>query len=318
MSKETSNEAILIKNLVKIYGKGTGKGGGDNSYLALDSMDISIPKGSIFGLLGPNGAGKSTLINILAGTVIKTGGEVKIMGTDIDEFPKKARSLIGIVPQEVLFDTFFPVYQALEFTAGYYGIKPHLRKTEEILRALSLWDKKDTLPQKMSGGMKRRFLIAKAMVHSPKVLVLDEPTAGVDIELRNQLWAYVKQLNKQGVTIIITTHYLAEAQELCDEIAFINHGKIIKQDSKKNLLTELGVRYIDVEFTQSVKLKNLKFNREMLVDEISDNILRFQLDSGASSYSNVLKDIASVDIEIKDLRTSQPDLEKIFHQIIKN
>lgn len=306
-------EAILIKNLVKHYGKE----GTDEAHLALDNLDFSVPVGSIFGLLGPNGAGKSTLINILAGTVIKSSGEVKIMGINIDDLPKKARSLIGIVPQEITFDSFFPLEQTLEFAAGYYGIKPHLRKTEEILKALSLWDKRHVLPRKLSGGMKRRFLIAKAMVHSPKVLILDEPTAGVDIELRTQLWDYVKDLNKQGVTIIITTHYLAEAQELCDEIAFINHGKIIKQDSKKNLLSELGTRHIDVEFDRAVKLKNLKFSKKIPVKELSDNILRFELNAAEVNYSTLLKEIAATGLEIKDLRGSQPDLEKIFHQIIK-
>ena len=230
-----SKEAILIKKLVKEYNKE----GGSGSKIALSDLNLAIPRGAIFGLLGPNGAGKSTLINILSGTVMKTSGEVVILDTDIDQFPKRARSLIGIVPQEIIFDTFFPIQQALEFTAGYFGIKSELRKTKQILKALSLWDKRKNFPQQLSGGMKRRFLIAKAMVHSPPILVLDEPTAGVDIELRIQLWDYVKELNKQGITVIITTHYLAEAQELCDEIAFINKGKIIKQDSKQNLLKDL-------------------------------------------------------------------------------
>ena len=307
-------EAILIKNLVKCYGEEGIKG----SYLALDNLDFAVPRGSIFGLLGPNGAGKSTLINILAGTVVKTSGEVKILGINIDDFPKKARSLIGIVPQEITFDSFFPIYQALEFTAGYFGIKPALRKTEEILKALSLWDKRNILPGKLSGGMKRRFLIAKAMVHSPKVLILDEPTAGVDIELRTQLWNYVKELNKQGITIIITTHYLAEAQELCDEIAFINKGKIIKQDSKQNLLQELGTRHIDVEFNEPVNLQNLRLSKKIVVEALSDSVLRFQLNTKENNYSTLLKEIYSIDKEIKDLRGTQPDLEKIFHQIIKN
>ena len=308
-----SKEAILIKNLVKYYGKE----GEDGAHLALDNLDFLVPRGSIFGLLGPNGAGKSTLINILAGTVVKSAGEVSIMGVNIDEFPKKARSLIGIVPQEVTLDTFFPLEQALELTAGYFGIKASLRKTEEILKALSLWDKKHVLPRKLSGGMKRRFLITKAMVHSPKVLILDEPTAGVDIDLRTQLWEYVKELNKQGVTIIITTHYLAEAQELCDEIAFINYGKIIKQDSKKNLLTELGTRHIDVEFYNPIKLNELKISPKIQLKALSDNVLRFEFNVGENNYSTLLKDISAIDQEIKDLHASQPDLEKIFRQIIK-
>ena len=238
------------------------------------------------------------------------------MGSSIDEYPKKARSSIGIVPQEVFFDTFFPIYQALEFFAGYYGIKPNQRKTEEILRALSLWDKKDTFPQRLSGGMKRRFLIAKAMVHSPSVLILDEPTAGVDLELRLQLWEYVKTLNKQGMTIIITTHYLAEAQELCDEIAFINKGKIIKQDKKNKLLQDLGTRHIDVEFSGPVDSRELEFAKGA-VERLSANILRFQVTATGDNYSKILKNINKIRGEIKDLRVSQPDLEVIFHQIMQ-
>ncbi len=305
-------EAISIKNLIKRYGKKNG-----NGHLALDGLNLSVPQGSIFGLLGPNGAGKSTLINILAGTVIKTSGEVKVAGINIDEAPKKARSLIGIVPQEVVFDSFFPIEQALEFTAGYFGVRPHLRKTKELLKALSLWDKRNAMPRSLSGGMKRRFLIAKAMVHSPPVLILDEPTAGVDIELRTQLWDYVKKLNRQGVTIIITTHYLAEAQELCDEIAFINKGKIIKQDSKQNLLEELGARHIDVEFEDIISLADLSISSSVSVETISENQLRFSLKSKKESTTKLLKEIYNVGKEIKDIRICQPDLEDIFYKIMK-
>jgi ABC-2 type transport system ATP-binding protein len=307
-----TENAILIQNLVKQYGQGVGGA----SSLALDNLNLAIPRGAIFGLLGPNGAGKSTLINILAGTVVKTSGEVRIMGTSIDEYPKKARSSIGIVPQEVFFDTFFPIYQALEFYAGYYGLKPNQRKTEEILRALSLWDKKDTFPQRLSGGMKRRFLIAKAMVHSPSVLILDEPTAGVDLELRLNLWEYVKTLNKQGMTIIITTHYLAEAQELCDEIAFINKGKIIKQDKKNKLLQDLGTRHIDVEFSGPIDSIELEFAKGA-VERLSANTLRFQVNATGDNYSKILKNINKIGGEIKDLRVSQPDLEVIFHKVMQ-
>jgi len=308
-----TESAILIQNLVKQYNQWRSD---SSNPIALDDFNLSIPRGSIFGLLGPNGAGKSTLINILAGTVVKTSGEVRIMGTSIDEFPKKARSAIGIVPQEVSFDTFFPIYQALEFYAGYYGIKPNQRKTEEILKALSLWDKKDSFPQRLSGGMKRRFLIAKAMVHSPAVLILDEPTAGVDLELRLQLWEYVKTLNKQGMTIIITTHYLAEAQELCDEIAFINKGKIIKQDKKNKLLQDLGTRHIDVEFNTPIDLTMFEFSKG-LVEILSATKVRFQVNTTGDNYSKILKNINEIGGDIKDLSVSQPDLEVIFHQIMR-
>ena len=308
-----TESAILIQNLVKKYNQ---KRSNSINSLALNDFNLAVPRGSIFGLLGPNGAGKSTLINILAGTVVKTSGEVRIMGTSIDEFPKKARSSIGIVPQEVSFDTFFPIYQALEFYAGYYGIKPGQRKTEEILKALSIWDKRDSFPQQLSGGMKRRFLIAKAMVHSPAVLILDEPTAGVDLELRLQLWEYVKTLNKQGMTIIITTHYLAEAQELCDEIAFINKGKIIKQDKKSKLLQDLGTRHIDVEFSTSIDPAELEFAKGV-VEILSANKLRFQVSATGDNYSKILQNINKIGGEIKDLRVSQPDLEVIFYQIMQ-
>ncbi|GAB4165044.1 MAG: ABC transporter ATP-binding protein [Rickettsiaceae bacterium] len=303
-------DAIYISHLTKEYGQ---KSQPSSSKLALNELNLVIPKGTIFGLLGPNGAGKSTLINILAGTVMKTSGEVFIEGVSIDESPKQARSLIGIVPQEITFDTFFPLYQALEFYAGYYGVRPEQRKTEEILKALSLWDKRKNFPQQLSGGMKRRFLIAKAMVHSPKVLVLDEPTAGVDLELRSQLWSYVRELNKQGITIIITTHYLAEAQELCNEIAFINKGKIIKQASKSDLLAEFGTRHVDVEFNEQVTFYD---NKSDLIEVIDKNKIRFQIDTAKGNYSQILKEIDKIGVGIKDLRVSEPDLEDIFYHIM--
>ena len=295
------SDAIYVNNLIKEYN--TGRVANEKK-LALNGLDINIEVGSIFGLLGPNGAGKSTLINILAGTVIKTSGEVRVMGEDMDYQPKRARSLIGVVPHE--------------FTAGYFGIRPENRITDQLLKTLSLYDKRNSLPQRLSGGMKRRFLIAKAMVHSPRILVLDEPTAGVDIELRNQLWEYVKKLNQeQGVTIIITTHYLAEAQELCDNIAFINDGKIIKQDSKKKLLAELGSRYLDVEFENAidpVKVFSLKYTKLKLLNE---NKIRFDLHTENNDFTRILEIIHSMDLRIKNLNLSEPDLEDIFHKIVK-
>ncbi len=304
-----SKNIISIKNLVKEYNKGKNT----EKFLALDSLNMDIKEGSIFGLLGSNGAGKSTLINILAGTVVKNSGQVLIDDVSIDEYPKKARSMIGIVPQEVYLDSFFNLYNGLEFYAGYYGIRVKDRKTEEILKALSLWSKKDNHPSQLSGGMKRRFLIAKAMVHSPKILILDEPTAGVDLELRTQLWDYVRVLNKQNVTIIITTHYLAEAQELCNEIAFINKGKIVKQSLKQDLLDELGTRHIDVEFNE--KINYIDYNPE-LVTIGSDNKLRFKIDTTKGNYSQILQEIDKIDLGIKDLKVSEPDLEDIFYLIM--
>lgn len=304
-----SKNIISIKNLVKEYKKSKNT----EKLIALDSLNMDIKEGSIFGLLGSNGAGKSSLINILAGTVLKNSGEVLIDGISIDEYPKKARSMIGVVPQEIYLDSFFQLYRGLEFYAGYYGVREKDRKTEKILKALNLWDKRNNYPNQLSGGMKRRFMIAKAMVHSPKILILDEPTAGVDLELRIQLWDYVRELNKQNVTIIITTHYLAEAQELCNEIAFINKGKIVKQSLKQNLLDELGSRHVDVEFKENINYKN--YNPD-LVTILDVNKIRFKIDPVHGNYSQILQEIAKINIGIKDLKVSEPDLEDIFYLIM--
>src|SRR3954470_9820293 len=219
--------AISILDLQKTYAGGK---------RALDGISIEIPRGGIFGLLGPNGAGKSTLINILAGLVGKSGGSATIWGFDIDDHPRNAKRSIGVVPQEILFDPFFTPKEALEIQAGLYGIPKDQRRTLELLRAVRLEDKADAYARTLSGGMKRRLLVAQAMVHSPPILVLDEPTAGVDIELRQQLWAYVRGLNAQGVTVVLTTHYLEEAEQLCDRIAIINHGKLIANEPTRQLV----------------------------------------------------------------------------------
>lgn len=302
--------AIEVVNLTKLYNSSKS----NKPKFAIEKLNLSIPVGSIFGLLGPNGAGKSTLINILAGTVTKTSGSAYIMGIDIEKHPKLAKSKIGVVPQEIALDNFFTIYQALEFTAGYYGITPKYRKTEEILKALSLWDKKEALPRHLSGGMKRRFLIAKAMVHSPAVLVLDEPTAGVDIELRDQLWEYVKILNHRGTTIIITTHYLAEAEELCSHIAFINKGTIIKQDTKENILNEVNSRHIDIEFTSPIN----KIPHEIIEDYeiLTPNKLRLYFNSQNQTINAKLSQIHQINLPIKNIEISQPDLEVIFRKLI--
>ncbi len=295
--------AIYAQNLVKEYKSAT------RSDLALNSLNLTVNQGQIFGLLGPNGAGKSTLINILAGIVNKTSGLVRINDISIDEFPQKARAQIGIVPQEIALDSFFSLYESLENYAGYFGIRPAQRKTQELLAQLSLWDKKDVTPNRLSGGMKRRFLIAKAMVHSPKILVLDEPTAGVDLELRNQLWELILSLKNQGVTIILTTHYLAEAEVLCDEIAFINKGKIIKQSSKHQLL--VGARHIDIYLARPV----IKLPPNPIYEQISDEIIRFNITT-ASDYGEFFRIVQQLDLDIKSMEIIQPNLENIFHEII--
>src|SRR4051812_15652835 len=219
--------AISIDNLQKTYAGGK---------RALDGITLDVPRGLIFGLLGPNGAGKSTLINILAGLVTKTGGSASIWGFDIDVDHRNAKASIGIVPQEIVFDPFFTPFETLENQAGFYSVPKGKRRTMELLRAVHLEDKAHAYARSLSGGMKRRLLVAKAMVHHPPVLVLDEPTAGVDVELRQQLWEYVRELNRNGVTVVLTTHYLEEAEELCDRIAIINHGRVIANEPTRQLV----------------------------------------------------------------------------------
>ena len=237
--------ALEIRGLEKIYA-----GSKDEpAKHALKGVDLSVRRGSIFGLLGPNGAGKSTTINILAGLVRKTAGTARVWGFDIDEQPRNAKASIGIVPQEIYFDAFFSPRELLELQAGFYGIPTADRRTDEILDAMSLLDKANSYTRHLSGGMKRRLLVAKAMVHNPPILVLDEPTAGVDVELRQNLWTYVRKLNDLGVTIVLTTHYLEEAEELCDEIAIINHGEVVACDSTANLLGQLDEKIIIIRPT---------------------------------------------------------------------
>lgn len=295
-------DAILLKNLVKNYGEKS----------ALKSIDLKIPKGSIFGLLGPNGAGKSTIINILAGTIMKTSGQVSIMGIDIEENPKLAKYHIGVVPQEIVLDTFFTIRETLELHAGYYGIRPENRKTDEIIKALGLEDKANATSRQLSGGMKRRFLVAKSMVHSPDILILDEPTAGVDITLRDQLWDYVKELNNKGTTIILTTHYLKEAQELCDLIAFINHGKIVKYDYKKNLLANLSGKRVTIELDRPVTLNSLP---DLQYSQINERRISIPIEID-TPVGLLMQKIQSSGYVINDITTQEEDLESIFKKIV--
>lgn len=308
--------AIVLENLTKKYKAP------DNSAVekvALKSLNLNVEKGSIFGLLGPNGAGKSTLINILAGTVIKSSGKAYIMGVDIDSNPQLARKKIGVVPQEIALDTFFPIRQALEFYAGYYGIRPKDRKTDEIINALGLSDKANSTPRHLSGGMKRRFLVAKAMVHSPEVLVLDEPTAGVDLELREQLWEYVMHLRDQGTTIILTTHYLEEAEKLCDKIAFINHGELIKCDTKKNLLNEFAAKEVIITFKNNITdipelLK--KFDTHIH----SSNSIIIDYSSIHTKLNDIIGALASLneDFTINEISSKQTNVENVFRKLINS
>jgi len=303
----TTIPAIEIKNLTKTYAKSKKA----PAKTALKGVDLTIPRGSIFGLLGPNGAGKSTMINILAGLVNKTSGSAKICGYDIETQTRQARASIGIVPQEIAMDVFFTPYQALELQAGYYGVPKANRRSEEILAALGLSDKRDAYVRQLSGGMKRRLLIAKALVHNPPVLILDEPTAGVDIELRRQLWEYVQQLHARGTTIILTTHYLEEAEALCDHIAIMHHGEIVANESKTNLMSRLDKRTLLITPTET--LTELPKKLSALDAALNDEgQIAINYRSGTDSISGMLNQVKAAGLSILDLRTEEPDLEDVF------
>ncbi len=309
----SQDPALEIINLSKTYGQADGV----HTKQALIDFSLKIERGSIFGLLGPNGAGKSTLINILSGTVTPSSGTAKIMGVDIIKDPKLAKRKIGVVPQELVLDTFFPVKEALEFYAGYYGIRPKDRKTDEILKALGLEDKANVTSRRLSGGMKRRFLVAKAMVHSPDVLILDEPTAGVDIELRDQLWEYVVKLNKEGTTIILTTHYLEEAEKLCDKIGFIDNGRLIKCDTKSNLLEELTLKELKIALRQDISTIPAIFEKYKS-ELINKNTIKIKYNKTQDNLNNILTDIIAAGIDIKDISTQEGSLEDLFRNLYKS
>ena len=305
--------AIEITNLNKIYKRNLKS----PTKEALKNISFSIKKGSIFGLLGPNGAGKSTIINILAGLVNKTSGKVKIAGIDIDENSIQSKFKIGIVPQELIIDPFFNVYETLEIYAGYYGITKNNRRTDEIINALGLQDKAKSTPRSLSGGMRRRLLVAKALVHNPDILVLDEPTAGVDVELRNQLWNYVLKLNQAGTTILLTTHYLEEAEKLCDEIAIINKGELIAYDSKDNLMKILSNKQIIISTEYEINITQLSEKlSDLQVKKLNNSKISINYDPEKIDVENILKIIYENGIHIKDIATQQPDLEEIFKHII--
>jgi len=299
--------AIKVNNLQKTYSKSKKS----PPKIALKGINLSIPKGSIFGLLGPNGAGKSTLINILAGLVNKTDGIAEICGYNIESQTRQARASIGIVPQEIAMDVYFTPLQALELQAGYYGVPKKERRSEEILSALGLLDKKNAYVRQLSGGMKRRLLIAKALVHNPPVLILDEPTAGVDIELRRQLWAYVKELHKSGTTIILTTHYLEEAEALCDRIAIMHHGEIVANESKSSLMSRLDKRTLLINPSSPIIQIPLKL-KEFDISIKKDGAIAINYESRINSISSILEKVKEAGILITDLKTEQPDLEDVF------
>ena len=302
--------AIEARGLDKVY-RGQGKA---PPMHALKSVDLAIPRGSFFGLLGPNGAGKSTFINILGGLVVKSGGKASIWGHDIDSDPMNARGAIGIVPQEINMDPFFTPAEALEIQAGYYGVPRSERKTEEILKAVGLWDKRDAYARTLSGGMKRRLLVAKAMVHAPPVLVLDEPTAGVDVDLRRQLWEYVRALHAMGVTIVLTTHYLEEAQELCDTIAIIHHGQLIACEPTPNLIGRLDRKTLVVTPQAPISLPFAGFE-DLTFAMRPSGAFTLTYKTSEHSVEELLDRVRAAGVAIKDLSINEPDLEDVFVEL---
>ena len=282
---------------------------------ALKDFKIKIKKGSIHGLLGPNGAGKSTFINILGSLVKKDTGNIKICGVDIDKNLKLAKFKIGIVPQELNIDPFFTPLELLELQAGLYGIPKKNRKTEEILNNVGLLDKKNAYARTLSGGMRRRLLVAKALVHSPQMLILDEPTAGVDVELRSSLWKYIRKINKQGTSICLTTHYLQEAEELCENITIINEGKIIKDDKKENLLNFISTKKVSFDLLNTFEIpsKLFQFN-----PNVNNNKLHLTYDKNKVSINNIIKILDESNIAFSEMNTYESNLEDVFKKLIIN
>ncbi|MBH5321139.1 ABC transporter ATP-binding protein [Aurantiacibacter sediminis] len=310
MSNDQPSAAIEIRDLKKVYA-GTKKSGPKE---ALKGVSFDVPEGQVFGLLGPNGAGKSTLINIMAGLVNKTGGSVKIWGHDIDRDHRNAKLNIGIVPQEIVFDPFFTPYEVLENQSGMYGVAKALRRSEELLKAVRLEDKRDAYARTLSGGMKRRLLIAKAMVHSPPILVLDEPTAGVDVELRKQLWDLVGELNAEGVTVVLTTHYLEEAEELCERVAIINHGELIANKPTRELIGMMGEKIVRVQVDKDLGGPIME-EAFIKAEVVEDRVLEVTYDKSETTAGQVLAKVQEHGYAIEDVTTREADLEDVFVQL---
>ncbi len=305
--------ALTVENLTKVYL--SPKNNKQNK--ALNELSFEVKQGEVFGLLGPNGAGKTTFLSILGGTVVKTSGKVNVWGFDLDQNPRQVRASVGIVPQEVNLDAFFSPKKLLELQAGLYGITKENRITDLILKMVSLENKANAYSRSLSGGMKRRLLIAKAMVHQPPILILDEPTAGVDVELRNNLWENVKALNKEGVTIILTTHYLIEAQEMCDRIAIINKGNLVALDTTEKLLDQIKTKKINF------KVKNIDFNKRLSMKGInfkisSKNSLLVTYEKNSLDFGEIINYLNENSIKIEDIYTEDGDLEDVFVQLTKH
>ena len=304
--------AVEIKNLNKIYND-------ENQNFAVENVSLEIPTGSIFGLLGPNGAGKSTLINIISGVVIKTSGNVSIWGYDIDKERKQSKLAIGVVPQELNIDAFFTPKEMLNLHSGMFNVPKSSWISHDLLELMDLTDKASTYSRKLSGGMRRRLLVAKAMVHSPPIIILDEPTAGVDVELRQKLWENFIKLNKQGVTIILTTHYLEEAEYLCDHIAIINKGKIIANEKKETLLTKFNQKIIKIKINETkISKKDMLSLQKIGSVKLLESEIEINYKLNEISMKNIIEILYKTDLDIIDLSTKEVSLEDVFINLTSN
>ena len=313
IKKTMTKNALTVENLTKVYFNSKTK----KENKALSNLSFEVKQGEVFGLLGPNGAGKTTFLSILGGTVTKTSGSVNVWGFNLDKNPRQVKASIGIVPQEVNLDAFFSPHKLLELQAGLYGVKKKDRITDLILKMVALEDKANAYSRSLSGGMKRRLLIAKAMVHQPPILILDEPTAGVDVELRNNLWDNVKELNKEGVTIILTTHYLLEAQEMCDRIAIIDRGNLVALDTTQKLLERIQTKKINF------KVKDVYLNKSLLMKGIqfkinSKNLISVTYEKNSLDFGEIINYLNKNEIKIEDISTEDGDLEDVFVQLTKH
>ena len=303
---------LNVKNLNKVYSK---KGSG--SIKAIKNLNLEVKEGEIFGLLGPNGAGKSTFINILGGSVIKTNGEVNVWGFNLDKNPRQVRASIGIVPQEVNFDPFFSPRKLLELQAGLYGVKKKDRITDTILKLVSLENQANSYARSLSGGMKRRLLVAKAMVHQPPIIILDEPTAGVDVELRTKLWQNVRSLNSQGVTIILTTHYLEEAEKMCDRIGILNNGSLVALDTTEKMLERIQTKIVNFTTNKQASIAEDDFESLKIISN-NKNKLIVSYEKSKINIDTIISQLKSQNIEIIDISTDDGDLEDVFLRLTKN
>lgn len=305
MSKKN---VLSVKKLNKIYRK---------NIHALKDLNLEVKEGEIFGLLGPNGAGKSTFINILGGTATKTSGKVFVWGFDLDKNPRQVRASIGIVPQEVNLDPFFSPRKLLEMLAGMYGIKKKDQITDDILKLVSLENKADSYARSLSGGMKRRLLIAKALVHQPPILFLDEPTAGVDLELRHNLWENVKLLNRQGVTIILTTHYLNEAEQMCDRIGILHKGNLVALDSTKNLIEKIQTKIVTLIVDRKVNVESIKLNSLKVISNENNKIV-ISYEKSKIGMNDIIENFSNQNVKILDISTDDADIEDVYKGLIKS